>query len=130
MKYSNAGTLTVVVETHSSESHHFTRPRTHSRSHSLAASLGLFAMNWVTLLLLLQLCGVINSFTLSRSMMLSMSSSDSDTVKRVGVVLLAGGKGKRMKSNVPKQFLPILGKPVFIRSLDIFRNFDREGNNH
>ena len=83
----------------------------------------------VTLLLLLQLFGVINSFTLSKSsMVLSMSSSGANgDIKKVGVVLLAGGKGKRMKSNVPKQFLPILGKPVFIRSLDIFRNFDREG---
>ena len=34
--------------------------------------------------------------------------------------MLAGGKGKRMKSAVPKQFLPILGKPVFLRSLDVF----------
>ena len=25
-----------------------------------------------------------------------------------------------MKSSVPKQFLPLLGKPVFLRSLDIF----------
>ena len=42
----------------------------------------------------------------------------------VAVVLLAGGKGKRMKSAVPKQFLPLLGKPVFLRSLDIFRGMD------
>lgn len=41
-------------------------------------------------------------------------------VNNIGVVLLAGGKGKRMKSVVPKQFLPVLGKPVFLRSLDIF----------
>ena len=40
----------------------------------------------------------------------------------VAVILLAGGKGKRMKSAVPKQFLPLLGKPVFLRSLDIFRS--------
>ena len=25
-----------------------------------------------------------------------------------------------MKSSVPKQFLPLLGKPVFLHSLDIF----------
>ena len=29
-----------------------------------------------------------------------------------------------MKSAVPKQFLPILGKPVFLRSLDIFRGME------
>jgi 2-C-methyl-D-erythritol 4-phosphate cytidylyltransferase len=45
---------------------------------------------------------------------------DCDELNNVGVVLLAGGKGKRMKSSIPKQFLPLLGKPVFLRSLDIF----------
>ncbi len=87
----------------------------------------------VTLLLLLQLCIFVNSFTLSRlplALSMSSSSSNDNDVKKVGVVLLAGGKGKRMKSNVPKQFLPILGKPVFLRSLDIFRNFDKEGTNY
>jgi len=44
------------------------------------------------------------------------------TPKNVGVILLAGGKGKRMKSAVPKQFLPLLGKPVFLRSLDAFQS--------
>jgi 2-C-methyl-D-erythritol 4-phosphate cytidylyltransferase len=43
-------------------------------------------------------------------------------LKNVAVILLAGGKGTRMKSVVPKQFLPLLGKPVFLRSLDIFRS--------
>ena len=47
-------------------------------------------------------------------------------VKNVGVVLLAGGKGKRMKASVPKQFLPILGKQVFLRSLDIFSKMPSE----
>lgn len=42
--------------------------------------------------------------------------------KNVGVVLLAGGKGKRMKAAMPKQFLPLLGKPVFLRSLDVFQS--------
>ena len=41
--------------------------------------------------------------------------------KNVGVVLLAGGKGTRMKASMPKQFLPLLGKPVFLRSLDVFQ---------
>ena len=45
---------------------------------------------------------------------------DASKLSKIGVVLLAGGKGKRMKSVVPKQFLPILGRPVFLRSLDIF----------
>lgn len=51
-----------------------------------------------------------------------MSSINNNDINNVGVILLAGGKGKRMKSNVPKQFLPLLGRPVFLRSLDIFQN--------
>ena len=27
-------------------------------------------------------------------------------------IIVAGGKGTRMKSEVPKQFLPLLGKPI------------------
>lgn len=50
------------------------------------------------------------------------SESAKNQIHSVGVVLLAGGKGKRMKSVVPKQFLPVLGKPVFLRSLDIFQS--------
>lgn len=41
--------------------------------------------------------------------------------KDVGVIILAGGKGKRMKAAMPKQFLPLLGKPVFLRSLEVFQ---------
>jgi len=40
----------------------------------------------------------------------------------VAVVLLAGGKGTRMKSSMPKQFLPLLGRPLFSHSLDIFQD--------
>lgn len=54
------------------------------------------------------------------SRLLEMKSDP--VLSKVGVVLLAGGKGKRMKSAVPKQFLPILGKPVFLRSLDVFKS--------
>ena len=41
-------------------------------------------------------------------------------VEGVSVVLLAGGVGKRMKADRPKQFLELLGKPVLLHSLDIF----------
>lgn len=50
------------------------------------------------------------------------SNEPKDLISDVAVVLLAGGKGKRMKSSMPKQFLKVLGKPVFLRSLDIFRS--------
>lgn len=38
----------------------------------------------------------------------------------VGFVLLAGGKGSRMKANMPKQFLQLRGAPVLHHSLDLF----------
>jgi 2-C-methyl-D-erythritol 4-phosphate cytidylyltransferase len=46
----------------------------------------------------------------------------------ISVVLLAGGKGKRMQSATPKQFLPLLGKPVFLRSLEIFQSMKEVTN--
>jgi 2-C-methyl-D-erythritol 4-phosphate cytidylyltransferase len=57
----------------------------------------------------------------ARTSKVALHSSLSGAVPRnVGVVLLAGGKGTRMKANMPKQFLPLLGKPIFLRSLDVF----------
>lgn len=38
----------------------------------------------------------------------------------VGVILLAGGTGSRMKASVPKQFLMLGGVPVLHHSLDLF----------
>ena len=40
----------------------------------------------------------------------------------LGVILLAGGKGSRMKSTVPKQFLLLNGKPIVQHSIDLFLN--------
>jgi 2-C-methyl-D-erythritol 4-phosphate cytidylyltransferase len=40
------------------------------------------------------------------------------------VIIVAGGKGLRMGSDVPKQFLPIAGRPVLMRTIDAFRNYD------
>lgn len=51
---------------------------------------------------------------------LAMTSTVDSESFQLGIVLLAGGQGKRMKSAVPKQFLPLLGKPVFLHSLDLF----------
>ena len=36
---------------------------------------------------------------------------------------MAGGKGLRMGSDIPKQFLPIGGKPVLMRTLERFREY-------
>ena len=39
------------------------------------------------------------------------------------IIIVAGGKGLRMGSNVPKQFLPIGGKPVLMRTLERFHEY-------
>ena len=38
-------------------------------------------------------------------------------------IIVAGGKGLRMGSDIPKQFLPIDGKPVLMRTLERFRAY-------
>lgn len=40
------------------------------------------------------------------------------------IIIVAGGKGMRMGSEVPKQFLPIGGKPVLMRTLERFHDYD------
>ena len=39
-------------------------------------------------------------------------------------LIVAGGKGLRMGGEVPKQFLPIGGKPVLMRTIDAFHDYD------
>ena len=41
------------------------------------------------------------------------------------VLIVAGGKGLRMGSDLPKQFLPIGGKPVLMHTIEAFHCFDR-----
>lgn len=41
-------------------------------------------------------------------------------IENVSVILLAGGSGKRMKANRPKQFLDLAGEPVIYHSLKLF----------
>ena len=41
-------------------------------------------------------------------------------------LIVAGGKGSRMGSDLPKQFLPIGGKPVLMRTLEAFYRYDAE----
>lgn len=40
--------------------------------------------------------------------------------KKDYVIIVAGGKGLRMGSDIPKQFLPIGGKPVLMRTIERF----------
>ena len=39
------------------------------------------------------------------------------------VLIVAGGKGLRMGCELPKQFLPIGGKPVLMRTIEAFYAF-------
>lgn len=40
------------------------------------------------------------------------------------VIIVAGGKGLRMGSELPKQFLPVGDKPVLMHTLEVFRKYD------
>lgn len=40
------------------------------------------------------------------------------------IIIVAGGKGLRMGGDIPKQFLPIGGKPVLMRTIDSFVAYD------
>ena len=42
------------------------------------------------------------------------------------IIIVAGGKGLRMGSDIPKQFLPIGGEPVLMRTLERFREYSAE----
>lgn len=44
------------------------------------------------------------------------------------VIIVAGGKGLRMGSELPKQFIPIGGKPVLMHTIDAFYTFDKDIN--
>jgi len=48
------------------------------------------------------------------------ASTQEQGLEDVGVVLLAGGTGSRMKANIPKQFLPLGGITVLQHSLTLF----------
>ena len=39
-------------------------------------------------------------------------------------IIVAGGKGLRMGGELPKQFIPVEGRPVLMRTLDAFHAFD------
>ena len=44
------------------------------------------------------------------------------------VIIVAGGKGLRMGGEVPKQFIPIAGKPVLMRTIERFRQYSAHLN--
>ena len=44
------------------------------------------------------------------------------------VIIVAGGKGLRMGNDIPKQFLPIAGKPILMRTIERFHEYDENLN--
>ncbi len=42
------------------------------------------------------------------------------------VIIVAGGKGTRMGGGLPKQFIPLAGKPVLMHTVEKFREWDGE----
>lgn len=44
------------------------------------------------------------------------------------IIIVAGGKGLRMGTDTPKQFLPIGGRPVLMRTLERFREWSADVN--
>ena len=42
------------------------------------------------------------------------------------IIIVAGGKGLRMGNDIPKQFLPIGGKPVLMRTIERFREYAKD----
>lgn len=42
------------------------------------------------------------------------------------VVIVAGGSGLRMGSEVPKQFMELAGKPIIMRTIEVFHRFDNQ----
>nr|AOT86858.1 2-C-methyl-D-erythritol 4-phosphate cytidylyltransferase [Osmanthus fragrans] len=64
-----------------------------------------------------------HNFFRSRITCSAKAAQGSDLVvkeKSVSVVLLAGGKGKRMGASMPKQYLPLLGQPIALYSFYTF----------
>lgn len=44
------------------------------------------------------------------------------------MIIVAGGIGKRMKTEIPKQFIPVNGRPVLMHTFEKFRSFSEALN--
>jgi 2-C-methyl-D-erythritol 4-phosphate cytidylyltransferase len=42
------------------------------------------------------------------------------------VIIVAGGSGSRMKSEIPKQFIAVNGMPILMHTLRVFRNYSAD----
>lgn len=41
-------------------------------------------------------------------------------------IIVAGGSGSRMKSSLPKQFIELAGKPILMKTIEVFKRFNSE----
>ena len=46
------------------------------------------------------------------------------TTKQKYVIIVAGGSGKRMGSDIPKQFIEVARLPILMHTINRFYNFD------
>lgn len=44
------------------------------------------------------------------------------------VIIVGGGKGTRMGGDLPKQFIPLQGKPILMHTLDVFYKWDAKAD--
>lgn len=44
----------------------------------------------------------------------------------ITAIIVAGGSGKRMQSEVPKQFIELNGLPILMRTINVFYRFDKK----
>lgn len=52
------------------------------------------------------------------------TNSSPKYMQQESVIIVAGGKGLRMGAELPKQFIPIGGKPVLMHTIQAFHNYD------
>lgn len=48
-----------------------------------------------------------------------------ETMERLGVVIVAAGKGSRMQTSISKQFIPLLGKPILAHTIQVFEQMEQ-----
>ena len=53
-----------------------------------------------------------------------LKSYNNNSLMKTFAIILGGGVGTRMESSIPKQFIPLDGKPVIMHTIQNFHDFD------
>lgn len=94
-------------------------------SRAAAPAFCIFPPSSGSVLGLVSTSGVVSAASSRRGGLLSLKAvAEGKGVANVGVVLLAGGVGSRMKAGMPKQFMVLKGKPMLMHSLELFLSLD------